>query len=58
MDIDLTKGNLKKHFRTISVPASIGFLFNTFYNVVDSIYAGRLGTEQLAGMAISFPIFF
>lgn len=58
MDIDLTKGPITQHFKNISIPASIGFLFNTFYNVVDSIYAGRLGTESLAGMAISFPIFF
>jgi putative MATE family efflux protein len=58
MDIDLTKGSIAKHFKTISIPASIGFLFNTFYNVIDSIYAGQLGTDALAGMAISFPIFF
>ena len=58
MNIDLTKGSIKTHFKQISIPASVGFLFNTFYNVVDSIFAGRLGTEQLAGMAISFPIFF
>ncbi len=57
-DIDLTKGSIARHFKNISIPASVGFLFNTFYNVVDSIYAGRLGTEVLAGMAISFPIFF
>jgi len=58
MDIDLTQGSLIDHFKRISIPASIGFLFNTFYNVVDTIYAGQLGTESLAGMAISFPIFF
>lgn len=58
MDTDLTKGKINKHFKNIAIPASVGFLFNTFYNVVDSIYAGRLGTESLAAMAISFPIFF
>ena len=58
MDIDLTQGSLIDHFKRISIPASVGFLFNTFYNVVDTIYAGQLGTESLAGMAISFPIFF
>lgn len=58
MDIDLTKGSLKDHFRRISIPASVGFLFNTLYNVIDSFYAGQLGTDALAGMAISFPIFF
>lgn len=55
---DLTTGTISSHFKKISVPASIGFLFNTLYNVVDSFYAGRLGTDVLAGMAISFPIFF
>ena len=55
---DLTKGSIRSHFRTIALPASVGFLFNTLYNVVDSFYAGRLGTDVLAGMAISFPIFF
>jgi putative MATE family efflux protein len=58
MDINLTKGNINKHFKNIAIPASVGFLFNTFYNVIDSFYAGQLGTNQLAGMAISFPIFF
>jgi len=58
MDTDLTKGPIKTHFKHIAIPASVGFLFNTFYNVVDSLYAGRLGTESLAAMAISFPIFF
>ena len=58
MSTDLTQGNINNHFKTIAIPASIGFLFNTFYNVVDSLYAGRLGTESLAAMAISFPIFF
>lgn len=57
-DSDLTRGSLKTHFKNISIPASVGFLFNTLFNVVDSIYAGRLGTDVLAGMAISFPIFF
>ena len=37
---------------------SIGFFFNTMYNVVDSFYAGRISTEALAAMALSFPVFF
>lgn len=57
-NLDLTKGSLKTHFRMISIPASVGFLFNTLFNVVDSIYAGYLGTDALAGMALAFPIFF
>jgi len=37
---------------------SIGFFFNTMYNVVDSFYAGKISTEALAAMALSFPVFF
>ena len=37
---------------------SIGFFFNTMYNVVDSFYAGQISTEALAALALSFPVFF
>jgi putative MATE family efflux protein len=55
---DLTVGSINSHLKHIAIPASIGFLFNTLFNVVDTIYAGRLSTEALAGLTISFPIFF
>ena len=37
---------------------SIGFFFNTMYNVVDSFYAGQVSTSALAALALSFPVFF
>lgn len=55
---DLTKGSVLQHIKQIAIPSSIGMLFNTLYNVVDTFYAGRISTEALAGMTISFPIFF
>jgi putative MATE family efflux protein len=55
---DLTTGPILKHIRNIAVPASIGMIFNTLYNVVDTFYAGNISTDALAGMTISFPIFF
>lgn len=54
----LTTGPLPAHIRRIALPMSIGFFFNTMYNVVDSLYAGKISTEALAAMALSFPIFF
>lgn len=57
-NVDLTKGSIKSHIKKIAIPASIGYLFNTLYNVVDTFYAGKLSTDALAGMTISFPIFF
>ena len=42
----------------IAIPSSVGFFFNTMYNVVDTYFSGLISTEALAAMAISFPIFF
>lgn len=56
--LDLTKGSMIDHVKKIAIPASVGYFFNTMYNVVDTFYAGKLSTDALAGMTISFPIFF
>lgn len=54
---NLTQGSIKKALRQIAIPASIGFLFNTLFNVVDTYFAGQLSVSALAGLTISFPIF-
>jgi putative MATE family efflux protein len=55
---DLTQGSILSHVKAIAIPSSVGFFFNTMFNVVDSIYAGQLSTDALAGLSLSFPIFF
>ena len=55
---DLTTGPLATHFRTLAVPAAIGMVFNTLYNVVDVFFAGLISTDAQAGLAISFQAFF
>jgi putative MATE family efflux protein len=37
---------------------SVGFFFNTMFNVVDTWCAGSLGTDALAGVALVFPLYF
>lgn len=56
--MDLTVGDIGKLVRKIALPSSVGFLFNTLFNVVDNIFTGYIGSEALAGLAISFPVFF
>jgi len=56
--IDLTKGSIPKHIAHIAIPASVGFLFNTLYNVIDTYWGGQVSTEALAALSLSFPIFF
>ncbi len=42
----------------IALPMSVGMFFNTMFNVVDTLCAGWLGTEALAALSLSFPVFF
>ena len=55
---DLTTGDIKAHIKRLTIPASIGWFFNTMFNVVDTFYAGKISTTALAGLSMSFPIFF
>jgi len=57
-DEDLTTGAISGHFRTLAIPAAMGMLFTTLYNVVDVYFAGQLSTEAQAGLAIGFQAFF
>lgn len=42
----------------IALPASVGMFFNTMFNFVDTYCAGLLGTDALAALSVSFPLFF
>lgn len=50
-------GDLRKTLFALSLPAIVGMMSNAFYNVVDSIFIGRIGTTAIAAIAVAFPIF-
>ena len=56
--MDLTKGSIWQLLRKVTIPASTGSLFQTFYNLVDTYFAGRISPEALAAIAKSWPIYF
>lgn len=56
--MDITRDPIPRLIRTMAVPASLGFFFNTMFNVVDTYYAGQLSTDALAALSLSFPIYF
>ena len=58
MDRDLTTGPIAGHFRALAIPAAVGMLFSTLYNVVDTFFAGMISTDAQAGMAVGFQAFF
>ncbi len=55
---DLTRGSIPGHFRRMAIPMAVGMVFTTLYNVVDSYFAGIISTDALAGLAVSFHVFF
>lgn len=56
--MNLTEDPIPKLIRQIAIPASVGFFFNTMYNIVDTWFAGRVSTEAQAALSVSFPVFF
>lgn len=52
----LTEGNLKKQIIQLSIPMMFGMLGLSIFNIVDTIYIGRLGTGPLAALSFTYPV--
>lgn len=55
---DLVNDPIPGLVRSIAIPASVGMIFNTMYNIVDTYFGQFLSTEGLAALSLSFPLFF
>jgi putative MATE family efflux protein len=42
----------------MAAPMTVGILANMFFNLVDTYFIGKLGQEELAAMAFTFPLVF
>ncbi|MFW5685190.1 MAG: MATE family efflux transporter [Spirochaetota bacterium] len=56
--MDLVRDPIPRLIRQIAVPFALGMIFNTMFNVTDTFFAGRLSTDSLAALSLSFPMFF
>ena len=56
--MDLLKENIPVIVRKLAIPASVGTLFQTLYNIVDTFYSGLISPEALSALSKSFPIYF
>ncbi len=56
--MDLLKDNIPQLVKKLAIPASIGTLFQTLYNIVDTFYAGKISPDALSALSKSFPIYF
>ena len=56
--MNLLKDPIPGLIKKIALPASIGTLFQTLFNIVDTYFAGKISPEALSALAKSFPIYF
>ena len=56
--LNLTEDSIIQLFFKIAVPSSVGTVFMTLYNVVDTFFAGKISPEALAALAQTFPVYF
>lgn len=55
---DLTHGSINSNLFKAAVPLIIAMLVETGYNIVDTIFVGRLGPEAIAAVTLAFPVIF
>jgi putative MATE family efflux protein len=58
MPLSLTTDPIRQLTWRIALPTSVGMFFQTMFNFVDTYFAGRLHTDALAALSLSFPVFF
>ena len=56
--MNILTDDIKILVKKLAIPASVGTLFQTLYNIVDTFYAGKLSPEALSALSKSFPIYF
>ena len=54
----LTNDPISQLFVRIAIPSSVGTVFMTLFNVVDTYFAGKISAEALAALAQTFPVYF
>ena len=55
---NLIEDPVSQLFLKIAIPSSVGTVFMTLYNVVDTYFAGKISPEALAALAQTFPVYF
>ena len=55
---NLTEGSILKSLIALSIPIIFANILQTAYQLTDTFWVGRLGTDAVAAVSISFPIIF
>lgn len=55
---DFTKGPIIKSLINLSIPIVFANILQTAYQLIDTFWVGRLGSEAIAAVSLSFPLIF
>jgi putative MATE family efflux protein len=53
---ELLTGNVRKHLFRLTLPTIAGTFAMMVFNLTDTFFVSRLGTEELAAMGFTFPV--
>jgi putative MATE family efflux protein len=53
---NMGEDSITKLLFKLSLPATLAMLVNASYNIIDTIFVGKLGSDAIAALSISFPI--
>jgi putative MATE family efflux protein len=53
---DVTSGSIERHLVRLTLPTIGGMFAITVFNLTDTFFVSRLGTEALAAMGFTFPV--
>ena len=56
--MNLLTDSIPQLVKKLALPAMVGTLFQTLYNIVDTFFAGKISPEALSALSKSFPIYF
>ena len=54
--IRMTTESVPKLICSLAVPTIISMLVTALYNIADTFFVGRIGTEATAGVGLVFPV--
>ncbi len=55
---DLTDGSIVRALMALATPIVLANLLHTAYQLTDTFWVGRLGTDAVAAVSLSFPVIF
>ena len=55
--LEIFLSNPTKALWSLAIPIMFGMGIQTLYNLVDMLFIGRLGGDNIAGVAFNMPIF-